>query len=235
MIATISERLRGSWVGAGAVAAALGLAACGGSSSTGPVSAQQAAATSAGSCQTPAALARAALARAHSEQRYATEVSGVVIQADLRRIARDAVLIGALEAGNLPLAQEAANRQLVQHVVRIRVYRGSRVIVDANPTSFDVGGSSITLRAASGRGLGRLKVTLQDIIGFIKLNRRLYNAQTVVRGPHGQMRTSLQAATRVPLPSSGCARVGRRTYLVSVFPETSFTGEALRVWLLTPA
>jgi hypothetical protein len=234
MIVTISRCLRGGCLGGGAVAVALGLSACGGASSA-PASAQQTAVASSGTCPTPAARARAALARTHSEQRYATEVGGIVIHADLLRIARDATLVGALEAGNLPLAQEAANRQLVQHVVRIRVYRGSRVIVDANPTSFDVGGSSITLRDGNGRGLGRMQITVQDVIGFIKLNRRLYHSQTVVRGPHGQMRTSLLAATRVALPSSGCVRVGRRTYVVNVFPETSFTGEALRVWLLTPA
>jgi hypothetical protein len=239
MIATISHRLRAGSLGASVVLGVLGLAACGQTSSA-PASSASAASqltaqVSASSCSSPAATARASRAVAHAKQRYALESSGTVIHADLRQIANDRAFVEALRAGNLALALEAANRQLVRHVVRIRVLRGSRVLVDANPTSFDVGGSSITLRAPGGRTLGQLKITLQDIIGFIKLDRRLYHAQTVVRGANGQMRTSLLEAAKVSLPSSGCERVGRRTYVVSSFPETSFTGEALQVWVLTPA
>jgi len=239
MINTFSHRLRAGSLGASVAVGALGLAACGQTSSAPASSAsaspQPIAQVSAGSCPSPAAAASARRAVAHARQRYALESSGTVIHADLRQIAHDSAFVEALRAGNLPLALEAANRQLVRHVVRIRVLRGSRVLVDANPTSFDVGGSSTTLRAPGGRTLGQLKITVQDIIGFIKLDRRLYHAQTIVRSANGQMRTSLLAATRVVLPSSGCVRVGRRTYVVSTFPETSFTGEALQVSLLTPA
>src|ERR1035437_8299317 len=202
MIATISHRLRAGSLGASVVLGVLGLAACGQTSSA-PASSPSAASqltaqVSASSCSSPAATARASRAVAHAKQRYALESSGTVIHADLRQIANDRAFVEALRAGNLALALEAANRQLVRHVVRIRVLRGSRVLADANPTSFDVGGDSITLRAPRVRALGQLKITLQDIIGFIKLDRRLYHAQTVVRGANGQMRTSLLAATRVP-------------------------------------
>jgi hypothetical protein len=239
MIATISHRLRAGCLGASVVLGVLGLAACGQTSpapaSSAPASAHTIAQVSASGCPSPAAAARASRAVAHAKQRYALESNGVVVHTDLQQIAHDSAFVEALSAGNLPLALEAANRQLVRHVVRIRVLRGSRVIVDANPTSFDVGGSSITLRAPGGRVLGQLKITLQDIIGFIKLDRRLYHALAVVRGAQGELRTSLPAAAHVSLPSTGCARVGGRTYVVSSFPETSFTGEALQVSLLTPA
>jgi hypothetical protein len=236
MNATVVKRLRAGLVGAGVLAGAVSLAACGQSSSAtaSSATAQPIAQVSLSGCPTPAAAAAASRAVAEAKSRYAFESSGATIHADLRQIAHNAAFVAALQAGNLPLALEVANRELVRHVVRIRVLKGSQVLVDANPTSFDVNGSTLTLHAG-GRTLGRLKITVQDIIGFIKLDRRLYHVQTVVRSANGQMRTSLLAATTAPLPSSGCVQVGRRAYVVSTFPETSFTGEALTVWVLSPA
>jgi hypothetical protein len=235
---TSANGLRAGFLGASVLAGTLCLAACGQSSSATASSAtapaRPIAQVSSTSCPTPAATALASKAVAEAKGRYALEASGAAIHADLRQIAHNTAFVEALRARNLPLALEVANGELVRHVVRIRVLQGSRVLVDANPTSFDVNGSSITLRAG-GRTLGQLKITVQDIIGFIKLDRRLYHVQTVVRSANGQMRTSLLAATRAPLPSSGCVQVGRRTYVVSTFPEKSFTGEALTVWVLSPA
>src|SRR6202035_6182718 len=128
----------------------------------------------------------------------------------LRQIAGDMNLVGALSAGELHRALLAANRQLVRHVVRIRVLRGSRVLVDANPSSFDVRGSGIELRSPSGTSLGRLRITVQDVIGFIKLTDKLTPADVVVRSGGGQMRTSLPAAARSSLPAAGCTRIRSR-------------------------
>jgi hypothetical protein len=159
----------------------------------------------------------------------------MVIHEDLRQIARDNVLLEALRAGNLNSALAEANRQLVRHVVRIRVWRGSRVLVDANSTSFDVAGSGMELRAFDGASLGRLQITVQDVIGFIKLMHKLNAADVVVRGARGHVRTSLAAAARLSLPRSGCTQIGARRYVVGSFSETSFSGEPLTIWLLTAA
>jgi len=159
----------------------------------------------------------------------------MVIHADLRQIAHDRVLIGALSVGNLNSALAEANRQLVRHVVRIRVLRGAHVALDANSTSFDVAGSGMQLHAADGRSLGRLQITVQDVIGFIKLVHKLNAADVVVRGTLGDMRTSLPAAAKLSLPRSGCTQIGSRQYVVRSFNEASFTGEPLTIWLLTVA
>ncbi len=159
----------------------------------------------------------------------------MVIHADLRQIAHDRVLIGALSVGNLNAALAEANRQLVRHVVRIRVLRGANGVLDANSTSFDVAGSGMQLHAADGRSLGRLQITVQDVIGFIKLVHKLDAADVVVRGARGHVRTSLPAAAKLPLPLSGCTQVGAHRYVVRSLNETSFTGEPLTIWLLTAA
>jgi hypothetical protein len=158
-----------------------------------------------------------------------------VIHADLRQIASDPILLGTLGAGNLSSALAEANRQLVRHVVQVRVTRGSRVLVDANSSSFDVGGSGLELHARNGRSLGRLQITVQDVIGFIKLVHKLNAADVVVRGTHGQLRTSLPSAATFPLPRSGCTQIGSDSDVVSSFEEASFSGEPLTIWVLTAA
>jgi len=186
-------------------------------------------------CPTPAAASRAQTALHSARARYLTESRGKVIHADLRQIAHDGILLRALSTGNLRAALAAANRQLVRHVVRIRVLRGSQVLLDANSTSFDVGGSGMELYAPNGRSLGRLQITVQDVIGFIKLVHKLYAADVVVRGARGQMRTSLPAAARLSLPRSGCTQIGSHRYVVRSLNETSFSGEPLTIRLLTAA
>jgi hypothetical protein len=187
---------------------------------------------SASSCRAVSA-SRASRAFDAARARYLTEARGAVIHADLRRLARDGILLSALAKRNLRAALAEASRQLVRHVVRIRVLQGSRVLIDANSHSFDVAGSGIELRAADGRNLGRLEITVQDVIGFIKLVHKLDAADVVVRGAYGEMRSSLPAAANLPLPSSGCARVGSRRYAVRSFQERSFSGEPLTIWLLS--
>lgn len=196
---------------------------------------QRALAAAVHGCPTPAAASRADKALSAAKRRYLNEAQGAVIHADLRQIASDPILIGALSAGNLNAALAEANRQLVRHVVQIRVLRGSRVLVDANPTSFDVRGSRLELHARNGRSLGHLQITVQDVIGFIKLIHKLNAADVVVRGTGGQVRTSLPAAAALSLPRSGCTQIGARQYVVSSLNETSFTGEPLTIRVLTAA
>lgn len=189
---------------------------------------------SSGGCSV-AAEHRADRALRKARARYLNEAQGAVIHTDLRQIAHDAALVNALGSGDLSAALAAANRQLVRHVVQIRVLQGSRVLVDANPTSFDVRGSSIDLRGSRGRGLGRLTITVQDVIGFNKLVHKLDAADALVRGAAGQFRTTLPAAVHASLPRSGCTQIGARKYVVRSFDETSFTGEPLTIWILTAA
>lgn len=186
-------------------------------------------------CPSPAAADRAAAALRGAEARFQLESEGLTIHRDLRQIAGDRRLLKALSANDLSLALAEANRQLVRHVVRIRVQRGPRIVVDANPSSFDVGGSGLLLRAPTGTVLGRLQITVQDVIGFDKLVHKLLHADVVVRGSGGHARTTLPAAAGLSLPAAGCARIGGRSYVVGSFAQRSFTGEHLAIWVLTPS
>ena len=188
---------------------------------------------SAAPCMRAGAMRRANVTLRLARQRYRDEGAGSVIHSELRRIAHDRILLHDLRVGDLGAALTEADRQLIHHVVRIRVKLGGRLLVDANASSFSVAGAGTELRAG-GRDLGRLTITIQDVIGFIKLNFRHDGAAaTVVRASNGQTRTNLPAAARTALPVSGCVTVAGSRYLVRSFKATSFTGEPLTVWLLT--
>lgn len=185
------------------------------------------------SCASPSAQARITSAVVAAERRYGQEQHGLAIHTDLRHIAADQRLVRALAAHDPSAAQAAADGQLVNHVVRIRVLQGSRTLADANPTSFDVAGAARDIRAPDGRLLGKLRITIQDVIGFIKLVRRHDGADVaLIRASRGQVRASLPAATLSPLPRAGCVSLAGRRYVVRAFTEPSFTGEALTIWLL---
>ena len=227
---------------------AAGLSACGVSapdpvpprvSSLAPARPRQIAGVGARSCPSPMAAARARVGLRRAERRYWIESRGSVIRADLRYIGHDQLLLHALSSGNLTAARaeigHLQHSQVVKHVTRIRVLGGARVLLDGWPSSFDVAGSENELRDRRGRSLGRLQVTIQDLIGFIKLEHKHEATEVVVRGAHGQVLSSLPAAARQSLPLSGCTQVGDHRYVVRSFQRKSFTGEPVRIWLLTAA
>lgn len=185
-------------------------------------------------CVRAGAAKRAKATLRATEHRQQQETDESVIHSELRRIARDGVLVHDLSVGDLGAALAEADRLLVRHVVRMRVVRGARILVDANPTSFSVAGAAKRLRTHGGRMLGRLEITIQDVIGFIKLTYRHDGAAaTVVRAQGGRTLTNLAAAGRARLPASGCVEVAKSAYVVRSFHTTSFTGRPLTVWLLT--
>src|SRR6476469_9501451 len=113
-------------------------------------------------------LARAvAIAR----RTYRLEAHGSAAPASVRRISRDRALLAALGANDPGATRAAALHQLFlphYHVVRLRVLRGSRSLVDVGG-NFVSAGAAGELHAPGARRLGRLEVSIQDVIGFVKL------------------------------------------------------------------
>ncbi len=174
-------------------------------------------------------------ATAIARRTYRLEAVGRPGRASVRRINRDAVLLSALRAHDARATRAEALRQLFlphYHVVRLRVLRGTRSLVDVGGR-FVAAGAHVELRSG-GRSLGRLEASIQDVIGFVKLVHRRSGAQAVVRGSHGHVATLLRPAAHARLPLSGRTRIAGRSYAVSSFRETGFAGEPLRVWVLLP-
>jgi hypothetical protein len=186
-------------------------------------------------CAAPASTHADTLAGV-AQRIYQQEVAGTVGRAAVRRIARDPALDRALADGDAKALRAEALRQLFmpgKHVVRLRVLRGDRVLTDVGGR-FVVGEAAAELRAPDGRSVGRLEISMQDVLGYRKLVNRLTGADVVIRGASGHVETSLPAAAAVSLPGSGTVTVQGRTYVVREFDEHGFGGEPLRVWVLVP-
>gem|GEM_PF-5984916 len=171
---------------------------------------------------------------------YSNESRGSKLYQQLGRIAADGTLLSDLRRGNLRGAYAEAEAQEhsvfnhFAHVTRVSVTRGSRVLFTATVNSngaFVVAPASRVLRS-HGRLLGTLLLSIQDVTGYVKLVHVYTGAEVLVRGSSGQVRTTLAAAVRVPLPTSGSATIAKSRYLVRAFRETGWGNERLTVWVL---
>ena len=195
------------------LALAVGLAGCGGGAAA---AAPTATPSNCGGCAAARAQGRLDALTGVARRIYTIETSGGAARRAVERLARDRVLLAAIRAGDAKAALAEGDRQLVGHVVRIRIYRGGRLLADANPTSFAVGGRSIAVPG------GRVEATIQDVIGFAKLTHRESGAGIVVRGRGGHVAASPPALGRRRPPPAGAM----------TFRETGFAGEPLTVWVL---
>ncbi len=167
----------------------------------------------ASSCAAPAAATDAYVNVA--QRIYASERDGPAVRASLRRISHDAAAMRGSRSELL--------RQLYLpgfHVVRLRVVRGARAT--------DVGGRFVV----DGPSAGGLTISIQDVLGYVKLVSKLTGQGVVVRGRAGHVVASSPAFARVALPESGSVSVDGHEYLVRSFTEPGFAGETLRVWIL---
>ena len=169
---------------------------------------------------------------ATAKARYADEANGPVVHAQLRRIARDQALLGALRSGNASALRAAALKELFlphKHVVRLRIMSGSRTLVDVGGR-FVARGPQMVLRSGA-RTLGTLQISIQDVIGYVKLIHRHAGGEAVVRGQAGHQESSLPVSPPGSLPAQGAVSVGGHRYAVGSFRATGFGGEPLTVWI----
>jgi hypothetical protein len=164
---------------------------------------------------------------------YDEEVYGTPNGAAFEVISRIPALLYGLATRDYAVARVAMRRQPVRHAVAVRVTQGDRTLIDVG-LPFVVGGRLRTLHDAAGTVLGQIEVSIQDVIGFIKLVHRLTGCQVVVAGSTGQAKSSLAAALAMALPARGLVVVAGRVYYVSSFGERGFAGEPLHISILSP-
>jgi hypothetical protein len=171
-----------------------------------------------------------------AQRLYREEALGQPGMLSAARIAGDQKLLRALESGNRAAVRAEALYQLflpAKHVVRLRVVKAGRTIVDVGG-AFVAASESHELRAADGTYLGRLDVSMQDLLGLTKLVERFTGAGIVVRGRSGHVEASAPALAHARIPASGQVQIGGRTYLARSFDRAGWTGEPLRISILLP-
>ena len=216
---------------------AVAAAGCGAAAATLPPTAARHGSTSAPKPGAAAAAQIRADAFATVASRlYREESAGPTGRANAARIAHDQGFLRALESGRPDAIRAAALRELflpVKHVVRIRVVRGGHTVIDVGG-AFVARQESTELRAPDGTDLGRLDVSMQDILGLTKLVERFTGASIVVHGRPGHVLASDPALAAAPIPSSGSVRVAGRAYVARTLDRVGFAGEPLRISVLVP-
>jgi hypothetical protein len=168
---------------------------------------------------------------------YREESAGPAGMRNAARIAHDQRFMTALASGNHAAIRANALRELflpVKHVVRIAVVRGGHTVVDVGGR-FVAGAESTEMRSATGRPLGKLEISMQDILGLTKLVTRFTGAKIVVHGRPGDVLASSPSIQAVTMPASGRVHVAGRTYVVRTLRRVGFGGEPLRISVLVPA
>jgi hypothetical protein len=187
--------------------------------------------------QTTSAQAAATSLIARYEARYTSESSGSAAHATLSRLAHDAGLLAAVRSGSNARIRAYVNSRFRPvwyhwHVSRMRITRGNATVIETG-VPFVVNGPTTTLRDTHGHAIAQLQISIQDVIGYVRLNERLDRVETVVRGRgSADVRTSLPAALKVKLPSSGTVTIAGHRYEVGSFHETGWRGEPLQIWIL---
>jgi hypothetical protein len=93
----------------------------------------------------------------------------------------------------------------------------------------DVGGRFVV----AGPSVNGLTISIQDVLGYVKLVSKLTGQGVIVRGNPGHVVSSSPAFLHASLPSSGSVSVDAHEYLVRSFVERGFAGERLRIWILS--
>lgn len=172
-----------------------------------------------------------ATAFAVAERIAANERAGAAVSLARRTIAADSVLATALARGDLATIHSELLVLLFnhQHIVRIRVLRGTQVVAD-------IGGRNVlapvsgTLRAG-GKAVGTFEFSIQDDLGYQLLAQRLVGAATVMTYQGQTVLANLDVG-HAALPARGSVRIGGVTYLVASLDTGRFPAGTLHIALL---
>jgi len=181
----------------------------------------------------PATLARTAGLVA--KQIYAHELSSSGVRADQRQVEGYEPLLSALAGGNRARVRQAVTTLVYSHthIVRLRVMQG-------NALQADVGGPYIIAPVGGqlrfhGRTVGHYVLSVQDDLGYVKLERRYLDLPLVLQ--MGALRIPLEgtlAPGPAKIPELGPVTYRGTSYEAFSFDAAAFPQGTLRVSLLVP-
>jgi hypothetical protein len=167
---------------------------------------------------------------------YRNELNGTETQTDLGHVKYDPVLLAALADGDRAGAAQAVARLVYHHfwhIVRLRVLDASGRLVA------DVGGPHVIapvsglLRSAAGAPLGSFVMSVQDDVGFTKLEVRAVGDPIGVYSG-GRLVAELGAAFPNSEPTGASLTLGGVSYLPDSLPYGAFPAGTLDAVLAVP-
>ncbi|HEX7610889.1 MAG TPA: hypothetical protein VF380_09465 [Solirubrobacteraceae bacterium] len=165
---------------------------------------------------------------------YLTEVSSAEVSADRRQVEGDSGLLSALAAGDRAGVAEAVRRLVYSgtHIVRLRVSTGATVLADVGGPYIlaPVGGS---LRVG-GRVVGRYVLSVQDDLGYVKLETRFIGLPMTMRAGGRRIPVEGVIAPPSPLPQHGLVSYAGKRYQTVSVAASAFPAGPLTITVLVP-
>ncbi len=167
--------------------------------------------------------------RVYDGEREGSKAELILNYVEHSRAFRDAVLAGNARATRAAIIGFFRSHL---HVVRVRVMRAGRLLLD-------VGGPHVlgpihgVIRDARGRVAARFELAIQDDLGFTLLARAFTGAQTLMREGSRQVMGSLNPGP-ASIPDRGRVVYRGATYQAYSFDAEAFPSGALRISLLYP-
>jgi hypothetical protein len=168
-------------------------------------------------------------------QIYAGERSSTGVSADKNQVESFEPLLSALASGSQASVKQAVTRLVYSgtHIVRLRVTRGGVLLAD-------VGGPYILAPVGGnlrfhGRSVGRYLLSVQDDLGYVKLETRYIGVPLVLYG--GSRRVPLEGALAPgpqSIPDLGPVHYRGASYEAFSFNAEAFPRGPLRISLLVP-
>jgi hypothetical protein len=219
-----------------AILQVMALASCSASAQDTPATAAATpGAPTSSACGTAAPEVLAQTAGAVATRIYAGEAASSETHADQHEVEGYAPLLSAV-ANRESAAVKAAVTSLVYsgtHIVRLRVLTGATLLAD-------VGGPYIlapisgTLRL-HGRTIGRYVLSVQDDLGYVKLETRYVGAPLILLGGSRQIPVEGQLTPGpASIPQHGPVTYRHVTYQAFSFNATAYPSGPLRISLLLP-
>jgi hypothetical protein len=164
---------------------------------------------------------------------YASEESSSEVSSDKRQIESYAPLVEAVESGDGAALATAVHTLVYSHthIVRLRVSRGSTLL-------FDEGGpyilAPVTGKLRShGKEIGHFVFSVQDDLGYVKLETRFIGAPLVLRTESGQVPIEgLLTPGPASIPDRGPVSYKGTNYEAYSFNVAAYPSGRLRISLL---
>ncbi len=162
------------------------------------------------------------------------EAGGSAVARALHHAAVDPAFRSAVAAGD-PVAVRAAIVGLFRdnrfHIVRVRAWRGTRLINDVGGP-YVLGPATGTISGPGGAAAGRFMLSVQDDTGFIKLVHRFTGADVVLHTSTGTVPGSTLSPGPAFAPGLSTVRYHGLAYRSYGFTGTAFPSGTLEVTLL---
>jgi hypothetical protein len=152
----------------------------------------------------------------------------------VQRVESDQALLSAVARRDPAATKHAVESLLNQHIVRLRVSAGARLLAD-------VGGPYVLAPVhgtllLGGRTIGSFVLSIQDDEGYLRLARRLAGLYVLMymNPAHPQLVKNSLGPSPGPVPDSGSYRYRGRRFRVFTLHATAFPSGPLQIKVLVP-